>query len=534
MISAIIASHCVFGSIQTERLQLKVFSDFATELTQDSGYRLEIPPEIASRPVVFYFGNPGDGTSDLLRACQDLDLGCFLDKDKSKILVTGHSAIAQPVHRERVLNALSTTLPTVKELMGQSISKLEKEYSSLFEAFENETLNPQDREVIAQRMSLLGDLLSAEDRLVHAQMLQMNQSALANQLASAHYSVQVPLGREALSMWNQIVRDGITPAYSEDRINNADPESQADMRDSNSERQKRFQSYLDNDADLVLLLDTDDYGNILARLRLVSDTDVWAISVVSYPTKMRPKIVPGKVTHEQVFQKFEEVLSDPKRQLIPEQVTMNSLTEEAFATKGNTVSWLINPYYPVFFRPEEFVKPILFEQSADGWWKVQDQNLRYSRYVGDWRLAIEITEILRTKKNIYEKLEPWLLTHVPLDLDNAWRALDSKNFRYENTSWMKYGGLVMAAVQEFKATGKTEFSKTLNELSPEAQKMAFGFFNSDLVHQNFTMVHRRANRPLWGGFKFEAKLGDSSLSFKCTAELGPRAIYGFEGNVNRQ
>lgn len=523
MLSFILASVLVQQTEPEPKLELKVFEDFALGLVGDSGYRLEVDKRIADRPVVFYLGHRGDGVKDLIRACQNLDLGCYADSEKKKIFVNGPLASAGPTYREKIRQSIIKAQKQVSNNFEVPHEALSDRYNLLHRFLSDQDISKDEADKIREEINFMGGLMDQENRVLAAQLLEMNPADLANRLdLSDGIPIQVAMGVRANREWQKLVADGRSPLYSSDRIAKMeDEDSKKSMEADNEERAANFQKFLNGSPDVQIWFVPGDEGAVNAQLRLVTDDGNLVVARTWYRASIEPTILPGNVSIGKLGEISRRLEHNPDRQILPTHLTVNSIAEDCIKPKNNSVSWLMYPEFRYFdmSASDEIVAGLHANLSEDRWLKCYSDWDRYPNFWGNWKRGLEFITILADKKLGFDELSDWMGKITPEELERARIALNSKNVQGGNGGWRHYALLVQAAIFELQEENAEHFSTKVSELSPDAQKSIYHLLNSELGYWNYPSLHRSIHRKQWSDYVLTADRGDSGLKIDFVTSL---------------
>jgi len=523
MLSILFASILVHQSEPEPKLELKVFEDFALGLVGDSGYRIEMDKRIGDRPVVFYLGHRGDGVKDLIRACQDLDLGCYADPEMKKIFVNGPLASVDLTYREKIRQSIIKSQSEIRKVLEMSPEQVSDRYRLLHKILGSSEISKPEMDRVHAEINIIAGLMDQEDRVLTAQLLDTSPADLANKLDQSDGNpIQVTIGSLASNEWQKLLSEGLSPMFSADQIARADDEdTKISMEADNLDRAEKFQTFLKASPDVEIWFYAGEEGNVDAYLRLVTDDNNLILGRTWYRSFSTPIISSGTVRFEQLTEAFQRLMENPKHQIIPGIVTLNSIAEDCFTPKDNSVSWLMNPEYSFFgiTSDVEYLPGLHAKLSEDRWLRIYSDWSRYPNFCGNWKTALELLDLSKGKELTFEELSAWLATTPPLEVSRTSAALGKKNISVKSLQWLEHGLLVQSAVLELQEKNSTHFSSKVSDLSLGAQRSIYQFFESESVFWDFPSLRRPSHRKQWPNYVLAAEHKDSQLTVEFTTSL---------------
>ncbi|MBX3112928.1 MAG: hypothetical protein KF836_00025 [Fimbriimonadaceae bacterium] len=496
MLSVLLASVLVQQGEPEHKLLLKVFEDFANDLVKDSGYKLDMSKTIAGRPVVFYFGNPGDGISDLVRACDELDLGCYIDPERKKIFINGPlDRVSEQIRVSALATILNARKQSATELDLQASAV--KELDELLRQLGSDNLSNYEKSIIHGKAFSLEMQLNPISRVQVAQLLDIQPEAIATQLSkSLEHRIQVPLGSRAKVELAKLYEQGLQHGRSFDLLRNPDENERAEIAARKEKESKDFFELISGEHQVTcwFKLISFDHLQITIEIASVERSKIFARSWVDRESKQEAEL--KRMSTKEMFRIFSDVMKNPDRHLTPGSVTINSIAEICFATRGNSVSWLLPPTRSLSFPVDSFnLETFDATISEDNWLRINDRNNLYPQYFGDWREVIGFINGTKVDGFTRHWLEEWLSKRSPERVVQAQLAIEPVRLFSDHAVWLQTDPLlVQAAILENIARGNPNKNRfKVAELSSAARRSFDLFFANEHMKEWYPTLQGNEN-----------------------------------------
>jgi hypothetical protein len=501
VIAAVVAMALALGANKPD-LELSTLGIMCRELVASTPYKLEIPVDLDTKPVVYHFEGKAEPMVRLKSLCKNLLLKCTIDEDAKKIVLSRTLAPSNKAGRmQDGLNRLSRYLAQFRGWSSEEIAQ------------ESDKLLKRGQELIDDPVAL--GKLYWEQRILHSSATP-GQRFLEKALFSGLTSQTAAIFSKDCSSTNQLrcspTAQELWDILESHRIK---PEQDGGQAESWIDKQPiavlRHSMPVSGEFSVSLILVTPNQEKYLDSISLPFDLSIPTVpdQDKSFNLALQPK-KPYSVLCQS--KKIQQGLESPTGEA-PEQ-DINGLGGLAIELKCNYAGWLNTRFYGRGLLNMPISKVLEYTRfrfsMADGWLQIVDYTEPIPDYSGSWEPFVKLKACVEdaplTQNELLKKLDQLS--------DKDLKDLDQLPLLFMGSCADEYGGitwgvrLLRAALRESKAQQKEssiDFDLPIAGLTDEAKKDALSFFKGEMVWQLYIPLMHPLNAPRLGRIHLHAK-----------------------------